>query len=99
MVERVITVTNRAGIHTRPAALIAKTASRYKSSIHFRKDKMDVNGKSVMGIITLGCPYQDKITMICEGADENEQAQAIEELFACKFEEPAGSGNQTQERT
>ncbi|MDY4889022.1 MAG: HPr family phosphocarrier protein [Sphaerochaetaceae bacterium] len=87
MVEKILTIRNHAGIHTRPAALIARVATQYHSSIHFQKGTMDVNGKSVMGIITLGCPYKDKIRMICDGEDEQELATAIENLFERKFEE------------
>ncbi|MDD2232745.1 MAG: HPr family phosphocarrier protein [Sphaerochaetaceae bacterium] len=87
MIQKEIVVSNHAGIHTRPAALIARVASGYKSSLHFQKDSMDVNGKSVMGIITLGCPYKDRITMICDGEDEQALASAIEKLFQNKFEE------------
>lgn len=87
MITRTLIVKNHAGIHTRPAALIAKVASKYSSSLHFIKGTMDVNGKSVMGIITLGSPYKDELEMICDGTDELELAQAIEALFNNRFEE------------
>ena len=59
MIQRTLTVENRAGIHARPATEIVKTASRYKSDIYFSRDSMKVNGKSVMGIITLGEAVQE----------------------------------------
>ncbi|MFA6844483.1 MAG: HPr family phosphocarrier protein [Sphaerochaetaceae bacterium] len=87
MVERVLTIANRAGIHARPAANIVKTANSFKSELTFIKDTMTVNGKSIMGIITLGAPYQTKITMRTVGPDEEAMADAIEHLFENRFEE------------
>ena len=54
MIEREVRVTNRAGIHARPAALIVQTASRFASKITLGKDSEEINAKSIMGIITLG---------------------------------------------
>lgn len=87
MVERELTIVNRAGIHARPAAAIVKTAGRYKSNLTFVKDTMTVNGKSIMGIITLGAPYGSKILMRTEGPDEQQLSDAIAALFANRFEE------------
>jgi phosphocarrier protein HPr len=87
MVERELTITNRAGIHARPAACIVKTASGFKSELTFIKDTMTVNGKSIMGIITLGAPYQTKIIMRTSGPDEVAMADAIQHLFENRFEE------------
>ncbi|MDD4011716.1 MAG: HPr family phosphocarrier protein [Sphaerochaetaceae bacterium] len=86
MIQRILKVSNRSGIHTRPASLIAKTATAFRSSILFKKDGMEINGKSVMGILTLGCIYNDVIEMLCQGPQEVEQADAIESLFASRFE-------------
>jgi len=87
MITKILTVKNRAGIHTRPAAMIAKVAATYKSEIFFKKATMKINAKSIMGIITLGSPYKDEITMICNGPDEKEQATAMEKLFENRFQE------------
>jgi phosphotransferase system HPr (HPr) family protein len=87
MVERELTILNRAGIHARPAASIVKVANGYKSELTFIKDTMEVNGKSIMGIITLGAPYQTKVLMRTEGPDEVELADAIQHLFENRFEE------------
>ncbi|AEC02791.1 HPr family phosphocarrier protein [Parasphaerochaeta coccoides] len=87
MIERTLTITNRAGIHARPAALIAKVANRYVSDVFFLKDAMKINGKSIMGVITLGATYKSKLTMQCDGPDEAEMADAIEHVFANHFEE------------
>lgn len=87
MVERVVEVLNRAGIHARPAALIVKVANKYSSQLYMEKDRMKINGKSIMGIITLGAAYKSKITISTEGTDEEEAMEAIEKLFLNRFEE------------
>ncbi|MDC7245065.1 MAG: HPr family phosphocarrier protein [Sphaerochaetaceae bacterium] len=87
MVERTVEVLNRAGIHARPAALIVKVANNFSSQLFMEKDRMKINGKSIMGIITLGAAYKSKITITTEGSDEVEAADAIEQLFLNRFEE------------
>ncbi len=87
MVEREVEVLNRAGIHARPAALIVKVANAFSSQLFMEKDKMKINGKSIMGIITLGAAYKSKIIISTDGPDENEAADAIEQLFLNRFEE------------
>ncbi len=87
MVEREVEVLNRAGIHARPAALIVKVANSFSSQLFMEKDKMKINGKSIMGIITLGAAYKSKITISTDGPDEAEAADAIEQLFLNRFEE------------
>lgn len=86
MTEKTVTVRNRAGIHARPAALIVKTANRFSSSLYIEKESMRINGKSIMGIITLGASYKTELKIITEGSDEAEAAEAIEQLFLNRFE-------------
>lgn len=87
MEEREVTIKNRAGIHARPAALIVQTANKYDSQISFEKDDDKVNGKSIMGIITLGAGYNTKLKVIAEGDDEKQAVEAIAALFEKRFEE------------
>jgi phosphocarrier protein len=87
MVEREVEVLNRAGIHARPAALIVKIANTFSSNLYMEKDRMKINGKSIMGIITLGAAYKSRITITTEGPDEKEAAEAIVQLFVNRFEE------------
>ncbi|MFW5684783.1 MAG: HPr family phosphocarrier protein [Spirochaetota bacterium] len=90
MIEREVTVTNRAGIHARPAAMIVQTASRYESKIMLGKDNEEINAKSIMGIITLGAGYDTVLNLTVEGPDEQEAADALAALFENRFqEEPA----------
>lgn len=90
MIEREVRVTNRAGIHARPAAMIVQTASRYDSKIMLGKDGEEINAKSIMGIITLGAGYDTVLKLSVEGRDEQEAANAVATLFEHRFqEEPA----------
>ena len=87
MISKELEVLNRAGIHARPAAEIAKKASSYSSDIFLTKDTMKINAKSIMGVITLGATYRTKVTCICSGSDENEAMKGMEDLFLSRFEE------------
>ena len=87
MVEKILTVRNRAGIHARPAALIAQTANTFASELILEKDAMTVNAKSIMGVITMAAGYNTTLTLKADGPDENEAANAIFNLFESKFEE------------
>ena len=87
MFEKEVVIKNRAGIHARPAALIVQTANRFDSQISFEKDDDRINGKSIMGIITLGAGYNTTLKVIAEGEDENEALDAIVTLFEKRFEE------------
>lgn len=87
MIERDVTVNNRAGIHARPAALIVQTAGKYDSHILFTKDGEEINAKSIMGIITLGAAYGSVISIRAEGSDEQDAVDALATLFQNRFEE------------
>ncbi len=87
MREKTVTIKNRAGIHARPAALIVQRANEFDSEIFLELEDMKVNGKSIMGIITLGANYKAEINIIAEGDDETEAVDAIVQLFENRFEE------------
>ncbi|MBQ3671144.1 MAG: HPr family phosphocarrier protein [Treponema sp.] len=87
MTEKILTVRNRAGIHARPAALIAQTANKFASEILLEKDSITVNAKSIMGVITMAAGYNTVITLKADGDDEKQAASAIFQLFENKFEE------------
>ena len=87
MVEKEVVVKNRAGIHARPAARLVQTANMYDSQVFLEKDHEKVNGKSIMGIITLAATYNTTIKISAEGSDEREAIEAISRLFENKFEE------------
>lgn len=89
MIERVLKVKNKAGIHARPASMIVKVASNFKSEVYIKKDDLAgwMNGKSLLGILSLEVFYQDMVTIRCEGADEKEAMKSISALFEAKFNE------------
>ncbi len=87
MTEREVTITNRAGIHARPAALIVQTAGKFASRVHLKKGSDSINAKSIMGILTLGASYGTPIVIAAEGADEAAAVEALARLFENRFEE------------
>ncbi len=87
MVSQEVTIKNRAGIHARPAALIVQTANQFESQVFLEKDDNRINGKSIMGVITLGAGYNTTVKIITEGADEEAAAEAMIALFERRFEE------------
>jgi phosphocarrier protein HPr len=87
MVEKEVTIKNRAGIHARPAALIVKVASKFSSQIFIVKGSEKINAKSIMGIITLGAGYNTPITITAEGEDQDAALEAMVDLVENRFEE------------
>lgn len=87
MTEKLLTVRNRAGIHARPAALIAQTANRFTCEVTLEKDAVSVNAKSIMGVITMAAGYNTSLVLKAEGEGEQEAADAIYQLFENRFEE------------
>jgi phosphocarrier protein len=87
MVERTVTIQNRAGIHARPSAMLVQTAMDFQSKIYLEKGSDRINGKSIMGILTLGATYGSEIRIIAEGEDEQSALEAIVNLINKKFEE------------
>jgi phosphocarrier protein len=87
MTEKIITVRNRAGIHARPAALISQTANKFKAEVLMLKDDININAKSIMGVITMAAGYNTQITVRATGEDEVEAIEALYTLFENKFEE------------
>ena len=87
MTKKEIKVVNTLGIHARPAGMIANTAGRFQSDIKMIKDGMEVNAKSIMGLMTLAAGRNTVITLSAAGPDEKEAVAALEDLFSRKFEE------------
>ena len=88
MLSREVTVRNRAGIHTRPASMIVREASRFKAEFFIRKDGYEINGKSIIGVMTLAAEQGATLDLLFEGADEAAAADAMEALFETGFGEP-----------
>ena len=80
-------VTNKLGIHARPAALFVKTASRFVCEIFVEKDGERINGKSIMGLMMLAAGPGSKLTIHAQGGDAPEALVELEELLKRKFDE------------
>ena len=87
MTEATIVISNRAGIHARPAALLVQVTKDFKCNIYFEKGHNRINAKSIMGIITLGAAFGAEIRIIAEGEDEETAVKTLIRLFDSKFEE------------
>ena len=87
MTEKTLTVKNRAGIHARPAALIAQTANKFSAEIQIQKDSMTVNAKSIKGVITMAASYNTVLVVKADGIDEKQAVETLYDLFESKFEE------------
>jgi len=87
MVERVVTIINRAGLHVRPAGTLVKTAAKFKSDFYIIKDGMQINGKSIIGVMTLTAEKGSKLTLQFIGDDEEEAAKEVTALFESGFDE------------
>jgi phosphocarrier protein len=87
MIEKVVKVVNRAGIHARPSAILVQTTKNFSSNIYIEKGSDRINAKSIMGIITLGASYGTELKIIAEGEDEEKAVETLVKLFESKFEE------------
>jgi phosphocarrier protein len=87
MYEETVKVINRAGVHARPAALLVQAAKDFQSEIYMERGDDRINGKSIMGVITLGAAYGSEIKIMAEGKDEKAAVKALVHLFLTKFEE------------
>ena len=75
------------GLHARAAALLVKTANRFVSEVTIEKDGLEVNGKSIMGILMLAASKGTKITLKVEGKDSVQAIQTLGKLIESKFGE------------
>jgi len=87
MIEKTITIINNAGLHTRPAATIVKIASKFKSEIFIFKDGLNINGKSIIGVMTLAAAKGSELNLTFDGEDEKEMSEAIVDYFNRGFDE------------
>ena len=87
IVERGMTIVNELGLHARPAGEFVKLASKFESNISVSKDGTDVNGKSIMGVMTLAAECGSLLTVRAEGVDAEEAIAALERLVANGFDD------------
>ena len=80
-------VSNKLGIHARPAAMFVKTANRFSCDIFVEKDGEKVNGKSIMGLMMLAAGPGSKLTVHANGHDASQALAELETLINRKFDE------------
>lgn len=85
--EREVQIQNRNGLHARPAAEIVKAASKFRSEVTIRRDDMEVNGKSIMGVMMLAAEYGTTLWLRANGDDAEQAVEAIAALVASRFGE------------
>ena len=82
-----LTVSNKMGIHARPAAMIVRVANKYGADIIVEKDDEQVNGKSIMGLMMLAAGNGSQLRFTATGSDAEDMLKEMTELFDRKFEE------------
>lgn len=87
MNERTFIVSNKLGLHARPAALFVQTTHKFQSSIQVEKDGQEVDGKSIMGILTLAAESGSSLKVTVDGPDEEGLLNALQDLFSRRFDE------------
>ncbi len=88
MAETQLVIRNQLGLHARACALFVKAASRFKSEVLVARDDLEVNGKSIMGVMMLAAEEGATILVKALGPDEEQALEAIRELVDGKFGEP-----------
>ena len=87
MPERQVTILNKNGLHARPAAEIVKVAAKYKAEITISREDLEVNGKSIMGVMMLAAEQGSTLQVKADGPDAEQAVAAIADLVARKFGE------------
>jgi phosphocarrier protein len=86
MVYKSVVVTNKLGLHARPASKFVELANRFKSNIYIKKDTATVSAKSIMGVMVLGVDKGTEIIIEASGSDEEEALNALCALVESEFE-------------
>ncbi|MCH2063178.1 MAG: HPr family phosphocarrier protein [Roseibacillus sp.] len=87
MPTKELTISNKLGIHARPAAQFVKTASKFEADIRVEKDGEEVDGKSIMGLMMLAAGHGSVVNVVAEGTDAEDALRALEDLVVRNFEE------------
>ena len=84
LIEKVVVIKNKQGLHARPAALFVQIANKFNSDITISKGKHKVNGKSIMGIMMLEAGLGSRVTMVVNGDDAEAAIKELEILLVCE---------------
>jgi phosphocarrier protein len=87
MAERSVQIVNKNGLHARPAAEIVKAASKFKADITITRDDLEVNGKSIMGVMMLAAEFGSTVMLRATGPDAEQAIDALSKLIADRFGE------------
>ena len=87
MAERSVQIVNKNGLHARPAAEIVKTAGKFASDVTIVRDDLEVNGKSIMGVMMLAAEYGSTITLRANGPDADVAVETLATLVSSRFGE------------
>jgi len=87
MISKTVTVSNKLGLHARPCSMLVKTAGKFRSDLKIKKNGMEVNGKSIMGVMMLAAECGSTLEVIFDGVDEEDAFTEIERLFLSNFDE------------
>ncbi len=86
-IERTTRIRNRLGLHARPAAEFVKVAAKFRSEISLGKDGVWVNGKSIMGVMTLAAEFGSTVTVRAEGEDAHDAIEALAQCLTREYVE------------
>lgn len=84
--EKTFTIKNEEGMHARPAGLFVKVANEFKSAVEIKANGMTKNGKSIMGLMSLGLSKDSEITLVTTGEDEAAAMDKLGTLIDNKFQ-------------
>lgn len=87
MIKQSIMIKNKLGLHARAAVKFVNTANRFGSDVRIEKDGNEIDGKSILGILTLAATQGSEISLKIEGADEGAAFKALAELIHNRFGE------------
>jgi phosphocarrier protein len=86
-IERTFVIGNKLGLHARPAAVFVQTANRFEASVEVQKEDLKIDGKSIMGIMTLAAEVGSSITVRTSGKDAAAALEALTKLIESNFGE------------
>jgi phosphocarrier protein len=86
-IERIFVIGNKLGLHARPAAVFVQTANRFEASVEVQKEDLKIDGKSIMGIMTLAAEMGSSITVRATGKDAPAAMEALAKLIESNFGE------------
>jgi len=87
VIQETTTIVNKLGLHARAAAKFVTHASQFDSDINVKRNNLDVNGKSIMGVMMLAAAKGAEIELVINGDDEVQAMQSLLELIANRFDE------------